>query len=95
METLLTEIIRTISVQLGGKSYGVEFSNDVFTIQPFWDENDDEVNFHYKPLDIKVSWYKHIGRAMEFSREITLDICREILNNCLDSIKKNSDESTN
>jgi hypothetical protein len=49
-------------------------------------------NFHYKPLDLRVWWYKYIGRDMQ--QNIAVPDLNKVLNHCLESIRKvgNHDE---
>jgi len=73
----------------GGSTYGSVVEHEYFSMHPFcwcdgsecpWcREVDPQPNFHYKPLDIKVSWYKYIGRGMEINRDVTIRECSEIL----------------
>jgi hypothetical protein len=44
-------------------------------------------NFHYKPLDFKVRWYKYIGRSMDTSDTLSENMLREIFEVCSDSLK--------
>jgi hypothetical protein len=74
---------------LGGENgYGVEYENDTFMMHPFcWCEQDDckwcaknAPNFHYKPTDAKIWWYKWIGRSEEMKGKLPkdwLDICKK------------------
>jgi len=44
-------------------------------------------NFHYKPLDFKVWWYKYIGRGMKTNKTLTAEQLKEMLEHCLRSIR--------
>lgn len=84
---------------LGGPSgYGVDFENDIFAMRRFyWGDcdcgNDDDhaetcsvrlPNFHHKPSDFKVRWYKWIGRDNETEGE-----CADLgmmISDCIDSL---------
>lgn len=44
-------------------------------------------NFHYKPLDFKVWWYKYIGRSMKFNKSLTIKECSAMLSDCI-NLKK-------
>jgi hypothetical protein len=77
--------------------YGTTVDNCVFSMNPYcWCESEDckwcgEENapqFHYKPLDFKVWWYKYIGRGMDFNKDISIDECAKMLKDCID-IKSN------
>jgi hypothetical protein len=79
------------------EKYGARVDNEVFSMHPFcWCEKDDckycwdesekgprAPNFHYKPTDFRVSWYKYIGRGMEMNREVGAYECLRIFNDCL------------
>lgn len=81
--------------------YGTDYENEVFMMHPFcWCEKSDcawcgsaeerkgAPNFWYKPTDLKVWWYKYIGRGMEASRALEIDEINTILSHCLSSMKK-------
>ena len=42
-------------------------------------------NFHYKPLDLKVWWYKYIGRDMKMNKRFNNLQIAEMLINCIKS----------
>ena len=74
---------------LGGKDgYGIEYENGVFMMHPFcWCEREDckwcngnAPNFLFKPKNIKVKWYKYIGRGMEQNGEFTSDWLQQCIN---------------
>jgi len=86
---------------LGGKyGYGVDFENDTFMMHPqCWceqdnckwcnpDENDNYApNFHYKPSDFKIEWYKWVGRSMEYNRKLKKGEWGKIYKEVIKSIK--------
>ena len=93
---LVDAIIRAIAETYGDErnwptKYGVNYENDVFMMKSYcWCGGDDcpwctgeMPNFWYKPTDFKVTWYKFIGRSMEFNRPIPIGECAEILSSCL------------
>lgn len=73
--------------------YGTRIDNEIFMMHPFcWCERKDckwcriedpFPNFHYKPLDFKVEWYKYIGRSMKYNKEISAINCARMLVDCL------------
>ncbi len=83
----------------GEWGYGAEYENDVFMMHPYcWCEekgckwcaiDEDGVpgdglpNFHYKPTDCKIWWYKWIGR----SQKKTGKLPKDWLKKCSESIK--------
>jgi hypothetical protein len=46
-------------------------------------QKDPAPNFHYKPLDLKVWWYKYIGRDMKSNKHLDHLQISEMLLNCL------------
>jgi hypothetical protein len=46
-------------------------------------QKDPAPNFHYKPLDLKVWWYKYIGRDMKSNKHLSHLQISEMLLNCL------------
>ena len=66
---------------------GEHFETDVFQVKAYdWNTEEDQVNFTWR--DIKISWYKHMGRGMQMScpYPITPDLICEMLHECLNSI---------
>ena len=93
---LIDSIIRAIAEEFSSKEqwaskYGTDVENNVFMMHGYcWCESEDcgwcngtKPNFHYKPLDYKVTWYKYIGRGMQYNKELTTAQCAEILIECL------------
>ena len=77
---------------LGGTyGYGFKFENDTFMMHPFcWCDlddckwcNGDNPNFIYKPTNVKISWYKWIGRSQEQKGKLPPNWLKE----CIKSIK--------
>ena len=88
--------------------YVNSFDNSIFSFQQHvWDCNcdsgdDDDFhspecafdkpNFLYKPINFEITWYKHIGRSMEYSDNISVIEFYKIINTCilsLDTTSKN------
>ena len=66
---------------------GEQFETDVFWVKAYdWNSEEDQVNFVWR--DMKISWYKHLGRGMQVScpYPVTPDLICEMLNECLRSI---------
>lgn len=63
-----------------------EFASDLFDLRPYyWGEGENESalpNFHYKPLDIKISWYKFVGRGMNSNLSESPENWSEIIQEC-------------
>ena len=45
-------------------------------------------NFHYKPTDLRIKWYKYPLRDSYSDKPITLEEFREVIDNCIKSIKE-------
>lgn len=43
-------------------------------------------NFHYKPTDFKVWWYKYIGRGMDQNRPLKAEEFTELARRCFESL---------
>lgn len=67
---------------------GNRYKNDVFEVRAFDWSDEPEVEWNFKYKDIEISWYKHLGRGMDWNRPITLEELQEMLEDCLESIKK-------
>ncbi len=48
-------------------------------------------NFHFKPTNIKIDWYKYPFRSMTANREFTKDELRDAIRNCEESLKEVGD----
>lgn len=46
-------------------------------------------HFWYKPTNLKIHWYKWIGRSMEFNKKPQIKTWEGILKHCMDSLKSN------
>lgn len=56
-----------------------------------WNEDlTQEYNFYYKPFDVRVSWYKHLGRVTTINREISKSECIEMIVECTEWLLHNS-----
>ncbi|MFA5025653.1 MAG: hypothetical protein WC503_04060 [Candidatus Shapirobacteria bacterium] len=77
------------------------FDNPIFSFYQFvWDCGceSDEFDFHepncplgnhnflYKPTNFSIEWYKHIGRSMEYSDNISVEEFYKIINTCILSL---------
>lgn len=71
---------------------GEEFENPVFKLVPFSydsfeeDSGDDGWNFVWKDNNYKISWYKHIGRGMKFSRSMSYTEFVKMRDDCIKSL---------
>lgn len=77
-------------------TFGEEFENSNFKLVPFsydsfedefeGDSGDDEWNFIWKNNNFKLSWYKHIGRGMRYSRAMSYAEFNKMREQCLKSL---------
>lgn len=62
------------------------FKNDVFEVQAYdWNE-DVEQPYNFKCDNIKISWYKYLGRDTTINGEYEPQIIIDMFNKCLNSI---------
>ena len=52
-------------------SFGVEFPSFIVEGYSWSDEYEQPFNFHFKPLDYYVSWYKYLGRSQSCNKKLT------------------------
>ena len=82
---------------LGGEfGYGADYENDTFMMHPFcWCEREDcswcggeeAPNFLHKPKNLRIWWYKWIGRDMEYNRKVDKAEWSQIYEDCIKSIE--------
>ena len=87
---------------LGGRfGYGANYENDVFMMHPYcWCDKDDCVwcgdecapNFHHFKSDLKIWWYKWIGRGMDYNNKPKN--WNQIFNECVESLKGKDEGSS-
>lgn len=67
------------------------FSNDIFEVHAFdWNEDHDQrFNFRYK--NIKISWYKYLGRDVTINCQINEKDAIDMYNDCIESLRKLED----
>lgn len=71
-----------------------DYESDVFSLHPFcWCDKCsegmdgecpryDKPNFHYKPTDFRLNWYKYPLRGNDCNRDITVDEFVDMINHC-------------
>jgi hypothetical protein len=67
---------------------GNNYKNDVFEVRAFDWSDEPEVDWNFKYKDIEISWYKYLGRGMDWNRPITLEELQSMLEECLESVNK-------
>ena len=75
------------------------FKTDNFEVHAYdwnWDYDDNHpvtpqpINFQWR--DFKLTWYKYMGRGMHWNRPISHSECAQMLEECLDSLRKYEQE---
>lgn len=67
---------------------GSSYVSPVFEVHAYsWDE-DEKQEYNFKWNDLKISWYKYLGRGMSANMEITPDLASECLKACLRHIEE-------
>ena len=78
---------------------GERYSNDTFTVRAYYWGDDEEFeclpNFEYNNGQVKIWWYKHYGRCMEwkFQKPMTVEYLANMLNDCIISLRKDFGEA--
>jgi len=93
---LIEAVVRAIASSHGKEGdwadkYGTDVETDQFVMRRFcYCESEscptcgmDAPNFHYKPTDFRLWWYKFIGRDHRVNREPSAKECAEMLLACL------------
>lgn len=77
---------------MGGRfGYGAKFENEVFMMQPDYQDEWTKPNFLHKPSGLTVDWYKWIGRDMEISNpSLTGEEWHQVLMECYESIPQDA-----
>lgn len=64
---------------------GSTFKNDVFEANAYsWSDDLQPFNFAWK--DLRISWYKYLGRGMSANMEITPELAAVCLSECMASL---------
>jgi hypothetical protein len=67
---------------------GNSFDCEVFNVAAY-DWNDDVIQeFNFKWRNLKISWYKYLGRGMSMNRECSPEEAALMLNECITFIQK-------
>ena len=74
---------------------GTSYKNNAFAVNAYYwgdDDTKDRPNFVYK--DLKVYWYKHLGRgtAAIMEKTFTIDYLKQMINDCEKAIRRDFDE---
>jgi hypothetical protein len=70
---------------------GNDFRNDVFHAVAYsWGDDEQPYNFAWR--DLRISWYKHMGRGCSSNIPVTPDLASQCLDDCLASIMRMEEE---
>ena len=82
--------------QLDKKHDNKTVDNDLFLIRPYYWGDDDRIskrpNFEYKPLGLKITWYKYPLRGAMSNMPLSSDKISEILSKCIEYAQKKTAE---
>ena len=72
---------------------GADFECPTFQVDAYsWTDGDNQPwNFKWK--DVEISWYKYLGRDTSVNQDMSNDRIAEMLNECLDAIRKYEKEN--
>jgi len=70
---------------------GTSYCTDVFEMRSYcWDTDSERADLpNFKCGDFEVRWYKWLGRGTSMNREIDANEFAEMLDRCLESVRKN------
>jgi hypothetical protein len=67
---------------------GGEFKNNVFEVRAYdWNEESKQ-NWNFKYNDIRISWYKYLGRGSTINKDLRPEDAIKMFNECLKSVKE-------
>ena len=89
---LTQELFHTFLDICGWSDSYIEFKNDVFELNPYcWDEEDEKryalPNFIYKPNSVTIKWYKYPMRDAYINKPLTLYEFWLMLDDCIKSVR--------
>lgn len=64
------------------------FKNDVFEMNDGRSMHEDDAAPDFVCGDIKIKWYKHIGRGMEINRSLDFEGLQEMFDQCRESLRQ-------
>jgi hypothetical protein len=68
---------------------GAGYKNSTFEVQAYsWGEEEQDFCFWYKPKDIKICWYKYLGRGMSCNKNLSPKEIDTLLKECLKALRK-------
>ena len=92
IERLVDVSTKTGYSPLGRRMIEEGFENETFAIRPYYWGDDDAIaelpNFHFKPSDYRVKWYKYPLRDSYQNQELTVEQFGKIIDACIESVKR-------
>lgn len=74
-----------------------EYKCPVFEVEAYdWNQEPDEgiiQEYNFKWRDVKIKWYKYLGRGMEANKELTAEEAALMLEECILSLEQDFNES--
>jgi len=67
---------------------GNRWANDVFEVQAYSWNDDEEQQYNFKCGDIEISWYKYLGRDTTINNEYSEKEIIKMYNKCMKSLNK-------
>lgn len=72
---------------------GNRWANDVFEVQAYSWNDEEEQQYNFKCDDIEISWYKYLGRDTTINGDYSEEEIIKMYNKCIKSLRKlDSDE---
>lgn len=68
---------------------GAQFDGDKFKAHAYSWNDDEEQEFNFAWRDVRVSWYKYLGRGTTINREMADDEVAEMLSECMAELLSN------
>lgn len=69
------------------RNTSASYVTDTFEAHAYsWTDDEQEYNFKWR--DVRISWYKYLGRGMSANVKIPPDLGAEMLDDCLRAVRK-------
>ena len=66
---------------------GNSYKNAVFEVQAYNWNDDIQQEYNFRWEDVKISWYKYLGRDTTINKPITAEYAVKMFNDCLERIR--------
>ena len=97
IQALLRDLSRHLDILMHNKLHtdydnpfdnsGNSFKNDVFEVQAYNWSDEIHQDYNFKWQDVKISWYKYLGRDTTINKSLTEKEARIMYDACLASIR--------